>query len=584
MIITEYLTQKLQEYVSEKYSISDFNFEIIKTKKEFDGFYTVVLFPLLPRIKKSTKEISDEIIDFINSENFIIRSHNVIQGFLNLNFTSQYLIYTLKNINPLEHPKSNNELKIIEFCSPNTNKPLHLGHIRNILLGDSVSKILDYSGYDIHKTQIINDRGIHICKSMIAWMKFGNNGDPTTNKFKGDHYVGEYYVKFNQEHENQVANLIKNGKDKKYAEKNTQILKDAQNLLRKWEKKDAEVIKIWKKMNSWVVDGFNETLENLDVVFDSEYFESKTYLIGKEIVEKGLKSGLFYKKQDNSVWVDLTDEGLDEKILIRSDGTSVYMTQDLGTAYLRYQKNPKLSGMIYTTGNEQDYHFKVLFKILEKLKYNWASKLQHLSYGMVDLPSGKMKSREGTVVDADDLISSMINKAKVISDKLGKINDLVDSEKKQLYKTIALGALKYHILKVDPKKKILFNPEESIDFNGNTGPFIQYTYARIKSILNKNSNTTHKFNELKLAQKEKELIILLCEFKNILNSSVKTLNPSLIANHVYEVVKLYNSYYQTYTILGNKNINSFRVYLSEKVAMQIHKSMDLLGISVPNRM
>ena len=344
------------------------------------------------------------------------------------------------------------------------------------------------------------------------------------------------------------------------------------------------MIKVWKKMNSWVIDGFNETLEKLDVVFDSEYFESETYLMGKEIVEKGLKSGLFFKKQDNSVWVDLKSDGLDEKILIRSDGTSVYMTQDLGTAYLRYQNNPKLSGMIYTTGNEQDYHFKVLFKILDKLNYNWANKLQHLSYGMVDLPSGKMKSREGSVVDADELISSMIDKAKVISDTLGKINDLVDSEKKQLYKTIALGALKYHILKVDPKKKILFNPEESIDFNGNTGPFIRYTYARIKSILDKNSNTTYEFDELKLAQKEKELIILLCEFRNILNSSVKKLNPSLIANHIYEVVKLYNSYYQTHTILGNKNINSFRVFLSEKVAIQIEKSMGLLGISVPNRM
>ena len=584
MIITEYLTQKLQEYVSEKYLISDFNFEIIKTKKEFDGFYTVVLFPLIPRIKKSSKEISYEIVDFINTEKFIISSHNVIQGFLNLNFTSEYLINTLKNINPTQECKPNNELKIIEFCSPNTNKPLHLGHIRNILLGDSVSKILDYSGYGIHKTQIINDRGIHICKSMIAWMKFGNNGDPTKNKTKGDHYVGEYYVKFNQEYENQVRDLIKNGKDKKYAKENAPILKDSQNLLRKWEKKDDEVIKVWKKMYSWVMDGFNETLEKLDVVFDSEYFESETYLIGKEIIEKGLKSGIFFKKQDNSVWVDLTAEGLDEKILIRSDGTSVYMTQDLGTAYLRYQNNPKLSGMIYTTGNEQDYHFKVLFKILDKLNYNWANKLQHLSYGMVDLPSGKMKSREGSVVDADELISSMIDKAKVISDTLGKINDLVDSEKKQLYKTIALGALKYHILKVDPKKKILFNPEESIDFNGNTGPFIQYTYARIKSILNKNRNTTYEFNELKLAQKEKELIILLCEFRNILKNSVRTLNPSLIANHIYEVVKLYNSYYQTHTILGNKNINSFRVYLSEKVAIQIEKSMALLGISVPNRM
>ena len=584
MIIINYLNQKLREYVSENFSILDFNIEIVKTKKEFDGLYTIVLFPLIPKIKKSTQEISAEIVDFINNENPIIKSFNVIQGFLNLDFDSKYLIDTLLNINPLDNFESKNELKLIEFCSPNTNKPLHLGHIRNILLGDSVSKIFNSSGYDVHKTQIINDRGIHICKSMIAWMKFGDNTNPSSEKTKGDHYVGKYYVKFNQEYEKQVDDLIKNGNDEKYARVNAQILKEAKNLLVKWEKKDAEVIKIWKKMNSWVVEGFNETLQKLDVVFDSEYFESETYLVGKEIVEKGLKSGIFYRKQDNSVWVDLTEEGLDEKILIRSDGTSVYMTQDLGTAYLRYQKNPKLNGMIYTTGNEQDYHFKVLFKVLEKLKYDWAQKLQHLSYGMVDLPSGKMKSREGTVVDADDLISSMINKSKTISESLGKINDLNELEKNKLYKTIALGALKYHILKVDPKKKILFNPDESIDFNGNTGPFIQYTYARIKSILYKNDNISLEFNHIKLAKKEKELIIMLCEFKNVLNNSVKTLNPSLIANHIYELVKLYNSYYQTHTILGDKSINSFRVFLSEKVAFQIEKSMALLGVSVPDRM
>ncbi len=584
MIIINYLNQKLREYVSENLSVLEFNIEIVKTKKEFEGLYTIVLFPLIPKIKKSTQEISNEIVDFINNENPIIKSFNVIQGFLNLDFNSKYLIDTLININPLDNLESKSELKLIEFCSPNTNKPLHLGHIRNILLGDSVSKIFSSCGYDVHKTQIINDRGIHICKSMIAWIKFSNNTNATSEKIKGDHYVGKYYVKFNQEYEKQVNDLIKNGNDEKYARENAQILKEAKNLLIKWEKKDAEVIKIWKKMNSWVVEGFNETLNKLDVVFDSEYFESETYLVGKEIVEKGLKSGIFYRKQDNSVWVDLTEEGLDEKILIRSDGTSVYMTQDLGTAYLRYQKNPKLNGMIYTTGNEQDYHFKVLFKVLEKLKYDWAKKLQHLSYAMVDLPSGKMKSREGTVVDADDLIFSMINKSKTISESLGKINDLDELEKNKLYKTIAMGALKYHILKVDPKKKILFNPDESIDFNGNTGPFIQYTYVRIKSILCKNDNNSIEFNDIKLAKKEKELIIMLCEFKNVLNNSVKTLNPSLIANHVYELVKLFNSYYQTHTILGDKSINSFRVFLSEKVALQIEKSMALLGISVPERM
>ena len=563
------------------------NISIDVTPKNFEGFYTLVIFPHLKSLKSKPEDAGDKIGKYLISNSTVVSDYNVVKGFLNLDLSDSYFKFLFNKMKKSKDwwksQKKDNEV-MVEFSSPNTNKPLHLGHLRNIFLGDSVSKIFEAYGYKAHKVQIINDRGIHICKSMVAWKNFSNGKTPESEKIKGDKFVGNYYVKFETENQKQIKKLIEEGYSEDDALKSTPLMKEAINLLQLWENKDDETIELWKKMNGWVYNGFESTYKSININFDKNYYESDTYLLGKKNVEKGLKNGLFYQKNDGSIWVDLIDEGLDNKILIRSDGTSVYITQDIGTAIKRFEDFPKIEKQIYTVGNEQDYHFKVLFKILDKLNYNWANKLQHLSYGMVDLPSGKMKSREGSVVDADELISSMINKAKVISDKLGKINDLLDSEKKQLYKTIALGALKYHILKVDPKKKILFNPEESIDFNGNTGPFIQYTYARIKSILDKNSNTTYEFDELKLAQKEKELIILLCEFRNILNSSVKKLNPSLIANHIYEVVKLYNSYYQTHTILGNKNINSFRVFLSEKVAIQIEKSMGLLGISVPNRM
>ena len=585
MIIENLLKKKIGEYLLKKYSISDNKIEIIKTRKEFNGDYTVVLFPILPLLKIKLNEIGQEIGKYlIDNENFI-EDFNIIQGFLNLSIADFFLVDLLKGLD--ENLKFNydliNEYFLIEFSSPNTNKPLHLGHVRNILLGDSISRIFNEVGNYVHKTQIINDRGIHICKSMVAWLQFGKDTSPKSLNLKGDVFVGNFYVKYNEEFEKQVNELVSNGMSEDEAKNNAPIYKDAKELLIKWENGDKEVMNLWKKMNSWVYEGFLVTYENLNVSFDSEYFESNTYLKGKEIVLKGLNDKIFYQKDDNSVWVNLEPYGLDEKILLRSDGTSVYITQDIGTAFLRYKDHPKMDGMIYTTGNEQDYHFKVLFKILSLLGYRWADKLNHLSYGMVDLPTGKMKSREGLVVDADELIESMNKKSKSISESLGKINDLSALDQNKLYKQVSLAALKYHILKVDPKKSILFDPNESIDFNGNTGPFIQYTYARIKSLSRKNKNKMN-FTKVNLSKKEKDLIIQLNDLPNVILNAYKNLNPGLIANYCYELVKLYNSFYQSSTILGNEEINSFRIMLSNKVGSSIKKSMSLLGIEVPERM
>ena len=585
MIIENLLKKKIGEYLLKKYSISDNKIEIIKTRKEFNGDYTVVLFPILPLLKIKPNEIGEEIGKYlINNENYI-EDFNIIQGFLNLSIADFFLVDLLKGFD--ENLEFNyglvNEYFLIEFSSPNTNKPLHLGHVRNILLGDSISRIFNEVGNYVHKTQIINDRGIHICKSMVAWLQFGKDTSPKSLNLKGDVFVGNFYVKYNEEYEKQVHELMSNGISEDEAKNNAPIYKDAKELLIKWENGDKEVMNLWKKMNSWVYEGFSVTYENLNVSFDSEYFESNTYLKGKEIVLKGLNDKIFYQKDDNSVCVNLEPYGLDEKILLRSDGTSVYITQDIGTAFLRYKDHPKMDGMIYTTGNEQDYHFKVLFKILSLLGYPWADKLNHLSYGMVDLPTGKMKSREGLVVDADELIQSMNKKAKSISESLGKINDLSASDQNKLFKQVSLAALKYHILKVDPKKSILFDPNESIDFNGNTGPFIQYTYARIKSLSRKNKNKMN-FTKVNLSKKEKDLIIQLNDLPNVILNAYKNLNPGLIANYCYELVKLYNSFYQSSTILGNEEINSFRIMLSNKVGSSIKKSMSLLGIEVPDRM
>ena len=581
MNIENILRKNIEKYLLDQYSIPSLDFDISRTKKDFIGHLTVVLFPLIPIIKKSPNDIALEIVNYVNCKTEIIQDFNVIQGFLNISFKDSFLISVFDSKNK-EH-KNQNELFLIEFSSPNTNKPLHLGHIRNILLGDSISRIFQHNSINVHKTQIINDRGIHICKSMVAWMKFGNDSSPESEGLKGDHFVGKYYVRYNDEFEHQVKQLVLKGFSEDEAKKNSQIFIEAQEMLLKWEANDKDVMNLWKKMNSWVYEGFDQTYKKLNVDFDSMYYESNTYLTGKDIVLEGLSKDVFFKKEDGSIWVDLTSQGLDEKLLLRSDGTSVYITQDIGTAYLRYKDHPAMKGMIYTTGNEQDYHFDVLFKVIGLIGYPWSSKLKHLSYGMVDLPSGKMKSREGTVVDADDLIDQMVEKAKSISESLGKTNDYSDHKKNDLYKTIALGALKYHILKVDPKKRILFDPNASIDFNGNTGPFIQYTYARIKSLEKKNKNSLD-FSKVNLNEKEREIIIILSEFDLISKSACKNLNPALIANYIYELVKSYNSFYQSSTILGNKPINSFRIHLSTKVGEQIKTSMDLLGIDMPERM
>ena len=581
MKIENILRKNIEEYLLDQYSISSLNFDISRTKKDFVGHLTVVLFPLIPIIKKSPNDIAFEIVNYVNSKSEIIQDFNVIQGFLNISFKDSFLIKVFDSKKHEEKRKK--ELFLIEFSSPNTNKPLHLGHIRNILLGDSVSRIFQHNSINVHKTQIINDRGIHICKSMVAWMKFGSDSTPESEGLKGDHFVGKYYVKYNEEFEHQVKQLVLKGFSEDEAKKNAQIFIEAQEMLLKWEANDKDVINLWKKMNSWVYEGFDQTYKKLNVDFDSMYYESNTYLTGKDIVLEGLNKGIFFKKEDGSIWADLTNQGLDEKLLLRSDGTSVYITQDIGTAYLRYKDHPDMKGMIYTTGNEQDYHFDVLFKVIGLIGYPWSSKLKHLSYGMVDLPTGKMKSREGTVVDADDLIDQMVEKAKSISESLGKTNDYSDAKKNDLYKTIALGALKYHILKVDPKKRILFDPNESIDFNGNTGPFIQYTYARIKSLEKKNSNN-QDFSNVNITDKERDIILLLSEFDSIANSSYENLNPALIANYTYELVKSFNSFYQSSTIIGNKPINSFRIQLSSKVGEQIKISMNLLGIDLPERM
>ena len=581
MKIENILRKNIEEYLLDQYSVSSLNFDISRTKKDFVGHLTVVLFPLIPIIKKSPNDIAFEIVNYVNSKSEIIQDFNVIQGFLNISFKDSFLIKVFDSKKHEEKRKK--ELFLIEFSSPNTNKPLHLGHIRNILLGDSVSRIFQHNSINVHKTQIINDRGIHICKSMVAWMKFGSDSTPESEGLKGDHFVGKYYVKFNEEFEHQVKQLVLKGFSEDEAKKNAQIFIEAQEMLLKWEANDKDVINLWKKMNSWVYEGFDQTYKKLNVDFDSMYYESNTYLTGKDIVLEGLNKDIFFKKEDGSIWADLTNQGLDEKLLLRSDGTSVYITQDIGTAYLRYKDHPDMKGMIYTTGNEQDYHFDVLFKVIGLIGYPWSSKLKHLSYGMVDLPTGKMKSREGTVVDADDLIDQMVEKAKSISESLGKTNDYSDAKKNDLYKTIALGALKYHILKVDPKKRILFDPNESIDFNGNTGPFIQYTYARIKSLEKKNSNN-QDFSNVNISDKEREIILLLSEFDSIANSSYENLNPALIANYTYELVKSFNSFYQSSTIIGNKPINSFRIQLSSKVGEQIKISMNLLGIDLPERM
>lgn len=566
--------------------------EFQATRKEFEGDITVVIFPMLKQVKTNPELLGTSIGNYLQEHLAEVARFNVVKGFLNLVISDSYYlnffnsIVTIPNYGHIPFSKKEQAV-MVEYASPNTNKPLHLGHIRNVLLGYAVAEILKASGKKVYKTQIINDRGIHICKSMLAWKKFGNGETPETTGLKGDKLVGNYYVKFDQEYKKEMQSLLAVGKTEEEAKKQAPLLLEAQLMLQKWENGDEQTVALWKMMNGWVYKGFEVTYKNIGVDFDSYYYESNTYLLGKDVVEEGLKKGVFYRKEDSSVWIDLTDEGLDEKIVLRSDGTAVYMTQDIGTAIQRVKDYPDVGGMVYTVGNEQDYHFKVLFLILKKLGYNWAENLFHLSYGMVDLPSGKMKSREGTVVDADDLIEDMTQTAKKLSEDLGKLEGYIKPEKDALYSTIGLGALKYYILKVDPKKRILFNPEESVDFQGNTGPFIQYTFARIQSILRKGQNPNYTLPAIsEMHPKEKELIKQLELYPDAIQQAAENYSPALLANYVYDLVKAYNSFYQSVPILAEieDDKRQLRVQLSQKVGEVIQSAFKLLGIEVPERM
>lgn len=568
--------------------------QIQKTKKEFEGDLTVVVFPFAKICKRSPEQIASEIGNFLLQNNDIIESYNAIKGFLNLKISTQYWLKELQKIYQIpdfgiKKSAEDAPLMMIEYSSPNTNKPLHLGHVRNNLLGYSLAQIQQANGWKVIKTNLVNDRGIHICKSMLAWKLYGNGETPASSGMKGDHLVGKYYVLFEQKYKEQVEKLIKNGLSEEEAKKSAPIMLEAQKMLRDWENNDPEVRQLWKMMNEWVYEGFNETYRNLGVDFDRIYYESETYLIGKQMVEEGLQKGIFYRRPDGSVWVDLRDEGLDEKLLLRADGTSVYMTQDIGTAKLRYDEYP-IKKMVYVVGNEQNYHFQALSIILDKLGFEWGRNLVHFSYGMVELPEGKMKSREGKVVDADDLIEEMLQTARETSQELGKLDNCAPEEIENIIRIVGLGALKYFILKVDPRKNMTFNPEESIDFNGNTGPFIQYTYARIQSVLRKaqeqNVNITDLTDfELPISEKEKYLIQLLTEFPDIVHQAGDEFSPALIANYLFELGKEYNQFYHDFPILKEEEkIRNFRLMLSLSTGSIIKTGMGLLGIEVPERM
>lgn len=592
MTLSQILTPQIEKAISALFGVTIDKIEFQATRREFEGDITMVIFPLLKLVKSNPVELGNKIGAYLVENVAEVEKFNVVSGFLNIVISDSYYLDFFEKVRSEKNfgfvtPSENEKATLVEYSSPNTNKPLHLGHVRNNLLGYSVAEIIKASGKKVYKTQIINDRGIHICKSMLAWEKFGNNETPETSGLKGDKLVGKYYVEFDKVYKGQINGLMEQGKSEEEAKKQAPIILEAQEMLQKWEAGDEQVMNLWRMMNQWVYAGFAETYTNLGVDFDTYYYESNTYLLGKDIIEQGLEKGVFYKKPDGSVWIDLTEDGLDEKLVLRSDGTSVYMTQDIGTAIQRSKDFPDVGGMVYTVGNEQDYHFKVLFLILKKLGYDWAQNLFHLSYGMVDLPSGKMKSREGTVVDADDLMDDMAETARTISEELGKLDHYSEEEKAKLYKTIGLGALKYYILKVDPKKRILFNPEESVDFAGNTGPFIQYTYARIQSIIRKaDFDYSGGVSAIKLHEKEKELLKQMETFPEVIQNAAQNFSPALIANYTYELVREYNSFYQAVPILASDNMTEkiFRVQLSKKVADIIASAFRLLGIDVPERM
>ena len=585
MDIKQHIQNSISEILKNNYQIENLALEVQQNKTDFEGDFTVVIFPLVKFAKKSPDVLGNELGEELKKQG-AIENFNIIKGFLNLSINNEAFVQNFKEIKAQFDVKENkNQTVMVEYSSPNTNKPLHLGHIRNNLLGFSVAQILKEAGYNVIKTQIINDRGIHICKSMLAWEKFGNGETPETTGLKGDKLVGNYYVEFDKNYKSQISELKEQGLDEETAKKQAPIIQEAQKMLLDWEQNKPEVRELWEKMNSWVYAGFNETYKRLGVDFDQVQYESNTYILGKDIIEEGLAKGVFFKKEDNSVWIDLTEDGLDQKLVLRGDGTSVYMTQDLGTAVERFKQND-IQKLIYTVGNEQDYHFQVLFLILKKLGYDWANQLYHLSYGMVELPEGKMKSREGTVVDADDLMQEMYLTAKEKSEELGKLEGLTSEEKEKSYEIVGLGALKYFMLKVDPKKKMLFNPAESIDFNGNTGPFIQYTYARIQSLLNRANFVEADFGSYQPNDSEKELIMQLSNFKEVVEKAAETLSPAQVANYVYDLVKTYNSFYQNNPImtLEDENAKQFKLQISDLTAKTIKKSLHLLGINVVNRM
>ena len=574
--------------------IGDAQVTLQKTKKEFVGDWTLVCFPLLKISRKNPAVTAEEIGAYLKENDSKISDYNVINGFLNLSINANSWVDLLENIAKDEkfgfkEVTENSPLVMIEYSSPNTNKPLHLGHIRNNLLGFSLSEIMKANGYKVVKTNIVNDRGIHICKSMLAWQKFGNGATPESIGKKGDHLVGDYYVAFDKAYKAEIKELMAGGMDEEDAKKEAPLMKEAQEMLRKWEAGDAEVRTLWKTMNDWVYAGFDETYKRLGVDFDKIYYESDTYLVGKEKVLSGLEKGLFFKKEDGSVWADMTDQGLDQKLLLRADGTSVYMTQDIGTATLRFSDFP-IDKMIYVVGNEQNYHFQVLSILLDRLGMEWGKDLVHFSYGMVELPEGKMKSREGTVVDADDLVDEMVGTATEISKELGKLDGLTEEEISSICEMIGLGGLKYFILKVDPRKNMTFNPKESIDFNGNTGSFIQYTHARICSVLRKAAEQGISLAELnkdiELKEKEVSLIQALAAFPAVVAQAGKEYSPSLIANYTYDLVKEYNQFYHDFSILKEENadLKNMRLVLSANVAKVIKAAMLLLGIKVPEKM
>lgn len=596
MSIEQLIIPYVKTAVEELYglNVEPANIQLQKTRPDFEGHLTVVVFPFVKAAKKAPAQVADEIGQYLTANSPAISKYNAVQGFLNLVIADRYWLSCLKQIHDTDnygHQPQNGRLMMVEYSSPNTNKPLHLGHVRNNLLGYSIAKIQEANGWTVVKTNIVNDRGIHICKSMLAWQLFSDGETPETSGKKGDHLIGDYYVRFDKEYRAQVADLVSKGMDEETAKREAPLIKQAQQMLLLWEQGDEEVRALWEKMNSWVYAGFDQTYKMMGVSFDKIYYESQTYLIGKQEVERGLKEGKFYRREDNSVWADLTADGLDEKLLLRQDGTSVYMTQDIGTAKLRYEDYP-IDKMVYVVGNEQEYHFKVLSLLLDRLGFPFGKELVHFSYGMVELPNGKMKSREGTVVDADDLMQEMVLSALEISkDKVNTLPDITEEEKAEIARKVGLGALKYFILKVDPRKNMLFNPEESIDFNGNTGPFIQYTYARIQSVLRKglsNVSLTDGLSELsyQLSQKEIALIQQLASYPQIVQEAGQEFSPALIANYCYQLASDFNSFYHDYSILGEQDsqIRTFRIMLAHTVGNIIKSGMSLLGIEMPERM